>query len=69
LHKVACSEVGKNQTRDLSASLTFVHQLQYIYTVIHENTRQYIYDHNSVKSWWILVIFTYLETEMNALCK
>jgi len=27
----------------------------------------YICDHNSGKSWWILIIFTYLEMGMNAL--
>jgi len=32
-------------------------------------TWQYICDHNSGKSWWILTTFTYLETGMNALCK
>ena len=28
-----------------------------------QKTWQYICDHNSGKSWWILIIFTYLETE------
>jgi len=32
-------------------------------------TWQYIYDHNSGKAWWILMIVTCLETGMNALCK
>jgi len=32
------------------------------YTVIHKKTWQYISDHNSGKSWWILIIFTHLET-------
>jgi len=30
-------------------------------------TWQCICDHNSGRSWWILIIFTYLETKMNAL--
>jgi len=28
-----------------------------------------ICDRNSEKSWWIFIIFTYLETGMNAVCK
>jgi len=30
---------------------------------------QYICDHNSGKSWWISITFTYLETGINTLCK
>ena len=40
-----------------------------IYTVIHKKTWQYICDHNSGKYWRILIIFTYLEAGMNALCR
>ena len=33
-----------------------------IYTVNHKKRWQYICDHNSGKSWWILITFTCLET-------
>jgi len=43
-------------------------QLQVIYTLWFIKTWQYfICDHNSGKSWWILITFTYLETGMNTL--
>ena len=29
---------------------------------------QYVCNHNSGKSWWILITFTYLETVINTLC-
>ena len=35
----------------------------------YKKTWQHICDHNSGKSWWILISFTYLKTGMNALCK
>jgi len=38
-----------------------------LYTVI-QKTWQYIYNHNSGISLWILIIFTYLETGMNDFC-
>ena len=43
--------------------------LWYIYTVNHKKRWQYICNHNFGKSWWILIIFTYLETGINTLCK
>ena len=36
-------------------------------TVIHKKTWQCICDHNSGRSWWILIIFTYLETRMQVI--
>ena len=35
----------------------------------YEETWQDICDHNSWKSWWILISFACLKTGMNALCK
>ena len=40
-----------------------------IYTVNHKKRWQYICNHNSGKSWWILITFTYLERGINTLCK
>jgi len=39
------------------------------YTVNHKKRWQYICNHNSGKSWWILVTFTYMETGINTICK
>jgi len=48
----------------------FADSITAIYTLCFiKNVAVYICDHNSGKSWWILVTFTYLETGMNALRK
>jgi len=39
------------------------------YTLWFIKTWQYICDYNSGKFWWILIIFIYLKTGMNTLCK
>ena len=39
------------------------------YTVNHKKRWQYICNHNSGKSWWILINFTYMETGINTVCK
>jgi len=39
------------------------------YTLWFIKKWQHICDHNSGKSWWILIIFIYLKMWMNALCK
>jgi len=49
--------------------LTLLLHLHCLYTVFCKKTWQYICDHYSGKTWWILIIFTCVETGMNALRK